>query len=151
VSARAELLRVAEDCEAGAEEVAVPIARIEKGVGRPDILRLSRRDPNVDLSDSRYVVYLGQTYLSTLSHLRLARSRDGVHFTVDEKPFLFPGDLTESFGIEDARITDHVEFDPALAIKFTIRRIRPSGSPGDADIFGSQHYGPLLGIAVPER
>jgi hypothetical protein len=54
------------------------------------------------------------------------------------------------FGIEDARITDHVEFDPALAIKFTIRRIRPSGSPGDADIFGSQHYGPLLGIAVPD-
>ena len=53
------------------------------------------------------------------------------------------------FGIDDARITDYVEFDPALAIKFTIRRTRPSGSPGDADIFGSQHYGPLLGIAVP--
>jgi hypothetical protein len=55
------------------------------------------------------------------------------------------------FGIEDARITDHVEFAPALAIKFTIRRIRPSGSPGDADIFGSQQYGPLLGIIVPEE
>jgi hypothetical protein len=54
-----------------------------------------------------------------------------------------------SSGIDDARITDYVEFDPALAIKFTIRRTRPSGSPGDADIFGSQHYGPLLGIAVP--
>jgi hypothetical protein len=24
-----------------------------------------------------------------------------------------------------------------------------SGSPGDADIFGSQQYGPLLGVAVP--
>jgi hypothetical protein len=54
------------------------------------------------------------------------------------------------FGIEDARITDYVEFDPALAIKFTIRRTRPSGSPGDADIFGSQHYGPLLGVDVPD-
>jgi limonene-1,2-epoxide hydrolase len=54
------------------------------------------------------------------------------------------------FGIDDSRITDYVEFDPALAIKFTIRRTRPSGSPGDADIFGSQHYGPLLGIEVPE-
>ena len=53
------------------------------------------------------------------------------------------------FGIENERITDYVEFDPALAIKFTIRRPRPSGSPGDADIFGSQHYGPLLGIEVP--
>jgi Domain of unknown function (DUF4387) len=54
------------------------------------------------------------------------------------------------FGIEDSRITEYVEFDPALAIKFTIQRARPSGSPGDADIFGSQHYGPLLGIIVPE-
>ena len=55
------------------------------------------------------------------------------------------------FGIDDDRITDYVEFEPALAIKFTIRRTRPSGSPGDADIFGSQHYGPLLGIEVPDR
>ena len=53
------------------------------------------------------------------------------------------------FNIDDGRITDYVEFDPALAIKFTIRRTHPSGSPGDADIFGSQHYGPLLGIMVP--
>ena len=42
------------------------------------------------------------------------------------------------FGIDTAQITDHVEFDPALAIKFTIYRRMPSGSPGDADIFGSQ-------------
>src|SRR6185436_11850961 len=76
------LLRVAEDCEAGADEVAVPLVRFEIGIGRPDILRLGRRDPDVDLSDNRYVVYRGETHLSTLSHLRLARSRDGVHFTV---------------------------------------------------------------------
>ena len=53
------------------------------------------------------------------------------------------------FGIDDARITDYVEFDPALAIKFTIARSITSGSPGDADIFGSQQYGPLLGVEVP--
>src|SRR2546426_442919 len=99
------LLRVAEDGEAGVDEVAVPLVRFETGMGRPDILRLGRRDPNVDLSDSRYVVYQGETYLSTLSHLRLARSRDGVHFTGADKPFLFPVDATESFGVEDARIT----------------------------------------------
>ena len=40
-------------------------------------------------------------------------------------------------------------FDPALAIKFTIRRTLPSGSPGDGDIFGSQQYGPLLGLEIP--
>jgi hypothetical protein len=42
-----------------------------------------------------------------------------------------------------------VEFDPALAIKFTICRRMPNGSPGNAEIFGSQQYGPLLDIEVP--
>jgi hypothetical protein len=54
------------------------------------------------------------------------------------------------FGIGDERITDHVAFDPALAIKFTIARTRPSGSPGDADVFGAQQYGPLLDIEVAD-
>lgn len=53
------------------------------------------------------------------------------------------------FGIPESRITDYVEFDPALAIKFTIMRSLTSGSPGDADVFGSQQYGPLLHIPVP--
>ena len=53
------------------------------------------------------------------------------------------------FSITPERITDHVEFDPALAIKFTIRRTMSSGSPGDGDIFGSQQYGPLLGVEIP--
>ena len=53
------------------------------------------------------------------------------------------------YGIPDSRISDHVEFDPALAIKFTIYRKTASGSVGDADIFGSQQYGPLLDLPVP--
>jgi hypothetical protein len=53
------------------------------------------------------------------------------------------------FSIAPGRITDFVMFDPAPAIKFTILRERPSGSPGDADIFGSQQYAPLLDLEVP--
>ena len=53
------------------------------------------------------------------------------------------------FGIAPARISDHVAFEPALAIKFTIYRLTPSGSPGDADVFGAQQYGPLLDLDVP--
>ncbi len=48
------------------------------------------------------------------------------------------------------RISDFVTYDPAFAIKFTLYRERPSGSPGDADIFGAQQYAPLLGVLVPE-
>ena len=53
------------------------------------------------------------------------------------------------FGIDEARITDFVTFDPAFAIKFTMLRERPSGSPGDGDIFGAQQYAPLLSLVVP--
>jgi Domain of unknown function (DUF4387) len=42
------------------------------------------------------------------------------------------------YRIPEARISDFVEFDPALAIKFSILRERPSGSPGDSDIFGAR-------------
>jgi hypothetical protein len=54
------------------------------------------------------------------------------------------------YRIEPARICDFVEFDPANAIKFTIFRVSPSGSPGDPDIFGSQQYAPLLDLQVPD-
>jgi len=53
------------------------------------------------------------------------------------------------YGIQESRISDFVFFDPAYAIKFTISRNRPSGSPGDSDIFGSQQYAPLLDVEVP--
>lgn len=53
------------------------------------------------------------------------------------------------YRIAPERIADFVEFDPGNAIKFTIYRRRPSGSPGDPDIFGAQQYAPLLDIEVP--
>ena len=53
------------------------------------------------------------------------------------------------YGIPDERISDFVEYDPAFAIKFTIYRIRPSGSPGDPDIFGAQQYAPLMDVEIP--
>jgi hypothetical protein len=68
---------------------------------------------------------------------------------VRESAVLSRAAVCRIFGIEMSQITDHVAFDPALAIKFTIYRRMPSGSPGDADIFGSQQYGPLLDIEVP--
>ena len=53
------------------------------------------------------------------------------------------------YRIPPERIADFVEFDPGNAIKFTITRLRPSGSPGDPDIFGAQQYAPLLDVEVP--
>jgi hypothetical protein len=58
--------------------------------------------------------------------------------------------VTKLYRIAPERIADFVEFAPANAIKFTIYRLRPSGSPGDPDIFGAQQYAPLLDLEVPE-
>jgi len=62
---------------------------------------------------------------------------------------LSPEAVMRLYSIPRERITTFVEFDPALAIKFTIRRERPSGSPGERDVFGAQQYAPLFDLPVP--
>ena len=56
--------------------------------------------------------------------------------------------ISALYRIAPERITDFVVFEPANAIKFTIRRERPSGSPGEHDVFGAQQYAPLFDIVV---
>ncbi|CCH00470.1 glycosidase PH1107-related protein [Fibrella aestuarina BUZ 2] len=99
------LLRVAEAPRPERGWLHVPIVELVNG--KPALNVKQFREPKGDY-DPRVVTIDGQTYLTSLSHLRLARSRDGVHFKVDEKPFLFPARADEAFGIEDARIT-HVD------------------------------------------
>jgi hypothetical protein len=57
--------------------------------------------------------------------------------------------MARLYAIPETRISDFVAFDPGCAIKFTVFRSRPSGSPGDPDIFGAQQYAPLLDVEVP--
>ena len=99
------LLRVSEGCEPRKGYVRVPIYRIQGGRSYPDILEFRSADPEVALRDTRGFMYRGQEYLSTTSHIRLARSRDGTNFTVDEEPFIYPTDGSEEYGVEDARVT----------------------------------------------
>lgn len=100
------LLRVAEAPAYTADnEVAVPI--ISSGYDGPQIrIHRFRKDaPGLDLSDPRGIIYQGERFLTTLSHLRLARSIDGVHFQIDARPTLFPTETYEEYGIEDPRMT----------------------------------------------
>lgn len=57
--------------------------------------------------------------------------------------------VAKLYGIPETRIVDFVNFDPGLAIKFTVSRLRPSGSFGEGDVFGCQQYPPLYEIEVP--
>ena len=55
-------------------------------------------------TDSRAFELNGKTYLSTLSHLRLAWSDDGIHFEVAPGPFLQGDTAYEEYGVEDPRV-----------------------------------------------
>lgn len=99
------LLRTAEVCEQEEGLVKLPVYEFEGGSSRPAILSLKKDDPEVKLKDTRGVVYKGKDYLTSMSHIRLARSKDGFNFTVDEKPFIYPVMPEERYGIEDARVT----------------------------------------------
>jgi predicted GH43/DUF377 family glycosyl hydrolase len=59
----------------------------------------------LELPDSRVFRYKNDIYLTSISHFRLARSTDGIHFTIDKKPAVFPETEYETYGIEDPRIT----------------------------------------------
>jgi Domain of unknown function (DUF4387) len=57
--------------------------------------------------------------------------------------------IARLYNIPQSRISDFVTFEVGNAIKFTLYRLRPSGSPGDWDILGCQQYGPLLDLEIP--
>lgn len=71
------------------------------------IINYNMDDPEVDLSDPRYIIYHNELYLSTLSHLMLLSSDDGLRFyeTPDYPSRLFGQGKLESYGIEDCRIS----------------------------------------------
>lgn len=79
-----------------------------------------RDDPTYDTRDPRIVRHRtsGQMWLTSISHLRLGRSRDGVHFTFDADYWLACDPEYASYGVEDARITWH-EDDRVYYVNFT--------------------------------
>lgn len=97
------VLRVAERPEQSPSKTSFPVLD-ETGAIR--ILEFDNDDPKLKRDDPRVIRYDGRDYLTTMSHLRLVASDDGVHFREpDEAPILFGQCPLESFGIEDCRVT----------------------------------------------
>lgn len=70
-----------------------------------EIMRWSRDTPGLDLSDPRSIDTEGKTWLTSISHLRVARSSDGIRFDVEQTPALSAATDYETYGLEDPRIT----------------------------------------------
>jgi predicted GH43/DUF377 family glycosyl hydrolase len=96
------LVRVAERPAQVPGKTSFPILSPE---GRLDIIEFNSSDPRLDLRDPRVINFDGRDYLTTLSHLRLLASDDGIHFAEPEQspPLMGSGEL-ETYGIEDCRV-----------------------------------------------
>jgi predicted GH43/DUF377 family glycosyl hydrolase len=98
------LMRVAERMEQTPGSVSTLVA----DAGQPNGVRVvsfALDDPRLNYTDPRVFSYDGVPYLTTLSHLRLAWSEDGIHFTAEDRPCLTGHGELETFGIEDCRVT----------------------------------------------
>jgi len=81
------------------------------------VIAYVRKDlPGLDMSDPRAIQVTKPSakpgareevrdFLTQISHLRVARSADGVHFVVDRLPAVAPADSFEEYGCEDPRAT----------------------------------------------
>lgn len=95
------LIRVAERPLQKPDSVSFPIMEN----GQVKILEFSLNDPALEADDPRAITYDGKGYLTTLSHLRLASSDNGVEFQVHNDKNIFGLGDHENFGIEDCRVT----------------------------------------------
>ncbi len=69
------------------------------------VKEFSINNPDNDYTDPRLIITPEQTYLTSISHLRLARSKNGINFDIEETPSIWPATEYETFGLEDPRIT----------------------------------------------
>lgn len=112
------LLRIAEGVKSDMENILnVPLMREN---GEIEIKKFDITDGKYDYTDPRVIYQLNTKkteFLTTLSHLRLAKSKDGIKFVIDEKPTIWPNGKLECWGIEDPRI---IEIDKIYYINFTV-------------------------------
>lgn len=85
-----------------------PIINTE--TGKLDIIEINVNDDRYDFSDNRVIKNNIKKdgsfkYLTSISYIAIARSKDGKKFTIDKKPFIYPSDDYDCFGVEDPRIT----------------------------------------------
>jgi predicted GH43/DUF377 family glycosyl hydrolase len=96
------VVRVAERPVQTPGKISFPILQAD---GHLEIKEFDESDPRLDQRDPRVIRFDGRDYLTTLSHLRLLSSSDGVVFTEEEGyPCLMGKGELEAYGIEDCRV-----------------------------------------------
>ena len=166
------------------------IVPLPSGYRKQDVVAIGMRDPNetafgfvplylprdlpgLHLADPRSVSFthpqLGTTvrFPAQVSHLRCARSSDGVHFKVDPEPALSASTDLEEYGCEDPRATyidgvwhityvsvSRVGITVSLALTTDFRRFEKLGAllpPDQKDIalFPERRHGRYMALTRP--
>ena len=97
------IVRVAERPAQKENSISFPILT---ETGSIKIMEIPKDDPGLKATDARVINYKGVDYLTTLSHLRLLCSDDGMRFYEPEGyPVLTGEGMLQTFGVEDCRVT----------------------------------------------
>lgn len=69
-------------------------------------------------------------------------------YKVKEAQAINKHNFCEIYGIPESDIFHLVYFDPAKAVKVTIRRPIASGALGETDVYGAQQHAPLMALEI---
>ncbi len=58
--------------------------------------------------------------------------------------------IASAYGIDTSEVINFMYYDPGMGIKANLRRLSPSGGPGESDIYGCQQYAPLMDLEIYE-
>jgi beta-1,2-mannobiose phosphorylase / 1,2-beta-oligomannan phosphorylase len=96
------IVRVAERPKQKEHSISFPILT---ATGTTKIIEIAKDDPELIATDARVINYKGVDYLTTLSHLRLLCSEDGINFYEPAGFTALTGEgALQTFGIEDCRV-----------------------------------------------
>lgn len=76
------------------------------------------------------------------------RDAESYHRFKAQRPLTKAG-VAELYGLAPEQVLDIIEFDPAYAVKITMRRPLGSGAIGETDVYGAQQHVPIAEFDIP--
>ncbi len=98
------LIRVALKPKSEKDWIKIPIADKTNSYEFKVLKWKKKKSLSVIDKDNRYVEINGKRYLTSISVFYLARSKDGIHFKISNRPVIKPSVDYEIYGVEDPRI-----------------------------------------------
>lgn len=79
----------------------------------------------------------------------LVFSNDATYRRIKEMGVINPQIVAELYGIPLEHVLKVVSFDPASAIKITLKRPIGAGGVGETDVYGAQQHVPVMNYEIP--